>query len=260
MQPQNPQHPQQPPQNPYPNPQQPPTAPNQMQPNQQQATPTYQQPPQPVASPSSNSAVDYLQSISTAEPTKKANSPLVLVIIIGIVLIIAVGVASLFLSSKPTNVSRMQSVYSRMEMLNGIIKKHHKKLRSSNLRKVNSSAKIFMENALRDIEKPLEINKIAVTKAAMLPQIVSADAKRETDLTESFEEARLNLNLDRVYARNMSYEISLLRTKMRETYQNTNSKSLKTFLEETDANMKPIADEFSTFSEASNISQPRDGS
>ena len=69
-------------------------------------------------------------------------------------------------------------------------------------------------------------------------------------LKTTLEDARLNATFDRTYAREMSYQLETVAALMKDIYTNTNSKSLKTFLEATDNNLQPIKQQLAEFNAA----------
>ena len=65
------------------------------------------------------------------------------------------------------------------------------------------------------------------------------------------EDARLNAIYDRSYARELSYQLETTMSLMRQIYNKTKNKDLKTFLEESYNNLEPIQKQFSDFNTVS---------
>lgn len=112
-----------------------------------------------------------------------------------------------------------------------------KNLKSSELRSLNSSLRLVLTNANRDSAEPLSRIDVNVTKID--GGVQAAETARTTAITNRLEDARLNAIYDRTYAREMSYEVATLMTLLQQVYKQTNSESLKKFLDTTYKNLEP---------------------
>lgn len=260
MYPQNPQQPQAPRQQPpqQPQPQTGPTLPTPETPSRPaQYTPPQQ--PQPMAY-GQQDAMGYLNEISTAQPEKKKFGLLPFILLAGLIVSILLASIMMIQSTSSTDKSTLQAIYLRMGNIEKITKEYNKKLRSSNLRKTNTNLQIFIVDSLGDVKTSFTAAGALGGKEGIPASISSKEAKHIEELKETFYEAQLNLNLDRAYARAMSFEVTYLRTLMRKAYK-TASPAIKTALESSDENLAEIIKDFDNYSETSkNISQPRDGS
>lgn len=191
--------------------------------------------------------IDYLNQI--APETKKSgpsNRLLVLVVIIGAVLALIVG-AMMVLGSgnKPTNAS--QTLAARLQMLETVAEKSQKNIKSSTLRGINSNLNIFLASANRDIVTPL--TNAGIDVKALDKSIVAQE--NGAKLTASLEDARLNADFDNTYAREMSFQLATVDALMDEIYSKTNSKTMKTFLVDTNDNLQPIKKQLDQFNNTS---------
>lgn len=188
-------------------------------------------------------SIDYLNQIAP-EPPKKGMSSRLFVFVIGGALLLAaiVGVLSLFNgSNSPTQ--KMQTLAARLETLQKISDESQKRIKSGTLRNTNSNLSIFLTNTNRDIVDPFSKNGVNVEK------IDKAIATKEDGekLRSTLEDARLNAVFDRTYAREMNYQLETITGLMKDLYSTTKSSALKKFLENTDANLRPIKEELSSF-------------
>lgn len=164
--------------------------------------------------------------------------------IIGGGLLLAAIVLIITLSSGGGPKHDMQVLAARMETLQKITSDTQKSLKSSALRSTNSNLTIFLTNANRDIAAPLSANGVDVKK---LDSAITA-AEKGDKLTQTFEDARLNAVLDRTYAREMTYQLQTIAVLEQKIYKATGSKTLKDYLEKTDADLQPLIKQLSDFS------------
>ncbi len=234
-----------------------PTAQHGLPPQQPYQTPTPQQietpaqtdsyPSQPAAAPPQpvvpQYSIDYLNQIAPEAKKPGLDNRMFLFIIGGgLVLAAIVGMLTLFSGGNgPTE--KMQTLAARMATLQTVTEKSQKNIKSNALRSTNSSLNIFLTDANHDIAEPLMNNGVDVKK---IDKKIETAEKGE-ELTKKLEDARLNAVFDRVYAREMSYQLSTVESLMNSIYRQTKSKSLKAFLKETDGNIAPIIKQLDGF-------------
>jgi len=167
-----------------------------------------------------------------------------MIIGIGVFLAAVVGVLMLLSSGGGASSSeKLQTLSARMQTLQKISDTSEKSIKSSKLRTTNSTLNLFLTNANHDIEDPLLKN--GVKPSALDKKIVGKENGAE--MIATLEDARLNATFDRIYAREMSFQLNTLASLMKEIYTTTKSKSLKEFLVTTDNNMKPIRTQLAEF-------------
>lgn len=239
--------PNQPNQNPYQAPPQP-TPPTGVPPAPGQPVPPTSVPPTPQQSSAPQYSIDYLNQIAPA-PAKSnlfGNRLLIAIAGGGIILVLLVGILSMLGGgSGPTQ--KMQTFAARVQMLEGVVSKAQKNIKSNDLRATNSNLSIFLANTSQGMADPLEKNGVSVTKIDKT--ITQAESGEE--LTAKLEDARLNAVFDRTYSREMSYQLTALEALMKSIYGNTKSKSMKSFLQTTDDSLVPIKKQFDTFNATS---------
>lgn len=209
-----------------------------MDPNQ--PTPPPQQQPQPDYS------VDYLNQIAAPVKPTFAPSPLILLGVIGVGVLAIVGFAILmFGSSGTSSLERMAGLNLRLASLQKIADTQQRQLRDNNLRSINAAFSLYLSNTLRDIKDP--IAKSGVNEKTVTKKLSADEATFSSDVNTKFEEAKLNVILDRTYAREMVYQIGVLRNMMATVHKNTGNTELKTALETSDPSFAQSARGFEEF-------------
>lgn len=190
--------------------------------------------------------IDYLNQIAPEQPKQGMNNKFFFLLIGGGLLVaIIVGILALTSGSNgPTQ--KMQTLSARLTTLQTISSDAQKKIKSGTLRSTNSTLTIFLTNANRDITDPLSKNGVDIKKIDKSIQTKESGEK----LKQTLEDARLNATFDRIYAREMSFQLDTVSALMKDVYASSGSKSLKEFLEKTNTNLQPIKDQLTDFNAA----------
>lgn len=171
--------------------------------------------------------------------------------IIGLASLLAVGLILLILTMGSQNNAVNPSknlllIQARLETLKEISEDEHDLLRDTELRKINGSFGITAQTVLQEIEAPIEATN---STTVPLTSVEIADEKAYMEaLLEEYNEARLNVELDKVYSRQMGYELTNLRGLMQSTYSSTNNQDIKSYLESADENLSAVHEQFEEFS------------
>lgn len=191
--------------------------------------------------------VDYLNQISS-QPQKPGLSGNKFFLLLGgaLVGVIVIAIALFALSSGSGPKEKMQILAARLQTLQTVASDAQKTIKSGQLRTTNSNLTIFLTNTNRDIAEPLAGVGVDVNK--LDEKIIAQESGEE--LIADLEDARLNAVYDRTYAREMSYQLDTVSVLIREIYNSTNNAAFKTFLENTDANLQPLREQFSEFNAA----------
>ncbi len=220
-----------------------PQDPNQQQPGQ---TPQPQQLPPTEPAAQYSYSTNYLDQISAPVKQSRTANPKFMIGLIGglLALLVLVG-GFILINSSSTPIDKATDMLLRMQTLEKVAKAQHSHLRDGQLRTINSSYTLFLANAIRDLKEPLENAGVTVSK---LPkQQRDAEKSIESGLNAQFDEARLNVTLDRAYAREMNYQLEVLHSMMMSIYNSTNDSSLKQYLESTENNLAQISEGFGSF-------------
>ena len=222
-----------------------------MYPNQPNQLPTPQppsqqqpQPPQPTPLPGYTADTGYLDSIATPLPVKTMK-PWQLWGIIGAVLllmiIVVVGVSS---SGGTSNAERYTAYLTRVQALGKLTKDSSKAIQSSQLRALNASTNSNLATADTGGVKLLGVYDLKKLPEAKKTNPITVEY---TTLATKLNDARLNSIYDRVYAREIGYQLGALRAEMNTLYKSSKNEQLRTYLETTDDNLKPLVTQFNEF-------------
>lgn len=211
-----------------------------------QPDPPVQLSPQPQPStPDGPSSVGttYLDQIA-APVVQKTISPIILWVAIG-GLLVTLGIVVMIImnSGGPTHGERLATFVERINAMKTLTTKSQKTIRSGQLRGINSALSITLSNTSRDSAKPLEAANQKLEKAKKSPDLTT----ELNTMNRNLEDARLNNIFDRVYAREVAYQIVRARLELKNLAATSNSKSLKEFANTTEKNLAPIYDQLKAF-------------
>lgn len=204
------------------------------------------QTPQP-ANPHQDFSIDYLNQLDPHHKKAGGPSPKVMIgaIVVGI-LALAFFAFTLLSGGSSTPSDRVIAINLRLQTLQTISKTQHKKLRDNKLQATDGNLAIYLTNTLRDIEKPATAAKIDLKKVSK--ERLATEASYKTKLDDAFRDAHLNAQLDTTYARQMAYELSVLRSLMTKLKASSGSKSVKEFVDTSTPSLDAIEKDFETFS------------
>lgn len=230
--------------------QQPPYPPQQPQPSQ---SPQPQQQPQQTGygpQPTPTYAVDYLDQIAPPPAPAKflSGSFGKAVIGLGVIFVFAVGLIVAFGNTKKT--ADIEQAAVRLGHLQSITKANQKNIKSGELLATNSRFQIRMANDAKDSSTLLA--QAGVVKKDYDKKMVAAEAASSAELSEKFLDAKLNANLDRVYAREMAYQADLLLTIYNKMSRSSQAKPIRDYAKNAAENLKPIQKSFAEFESNSN--------
>jgi len=190
-----------------------------------------------------NYSVDYLNQIAPQALKKMGFSRMqyILIAAVGLVVVLTIVFGVVISSSNSTNPEKQLA--ARLIGTEKIVGDAQTKLKSSQLRTLNSNLKIYLTNTNRDIAAPLL--KSGVDVAKLDKTILASEAG--TDITARLEDARLNVRYDRIYAIEMSTQLDKIIALMRQINNSTHSASLKTFLNDAYKNLEPTQKQFAEF-------------
>lgn len=160
-----------------------------------------------------------------------------------ILLAIAIAVTLLIVISATSNKGTLQHLAARLQSTETIVSGAQSKIKSTQLRALNSNLKIYLTNTNRDIVDPLSKQNVDVNKIDK--SITSSETGK--DVTDRLEDARLNAVYDRTYAREIAYRLETILALMHQIDDSTSSKSLKSFLDGAITNLEPSQKSFEDF-------------
>ena len=189
---------------------------------------------------------DYLNQIAPHTTNKVSlfsNKPILIAGIVAIVLLVIVIVMGIVSAGVPRNDIRLAA---RLTSTAEVVAGANSKMKSSQLRAINTTLNSQLINIIRDIEPILTKENIKIAK--LDASIVASESN--TNLLARLEDARLNVKYDRIYASEMSTQIDNIMILMRQIYKSSNSTSMKTFLETSVSNLAPIQKQLADFRDA----------
>jgi len=188
---------------------------------------------------------DYLNQIASQGP-KKANffqKQPILLASIGLVILI---VSFIIIGNLSSGTGPLEQLAARLLATESTANDATAKLKSTQLRTINSNLKNFLTNTIRDITPIIADENIDIDK--LDNKILSSESN--ADMLAVLEDARLNVTYDRTYAREMAYQLDNIIILMNQINKNTSNNTLKTFLSDRTINLEPIQKDFADFNAA----------
>ncbi|MDD3035741.1 MAG: hypothetical protein PHO93_02370 [Candidatus Saccharimonadaceae bacterium] len=187
--------------------------------------------------------LDYLDQIapkSVKQPNFIQRKPIVFAVIL---LIVAFFSMTLIGVLTPNKTKPTQQLAARLITTKEVTEDSAKKIKSNQLRAINSNLKTNLLNMVNNITTLLAEQKININK--LDKKILTSESN--VDLLKTLEEARLNAVYDQTYTREMVYRISTILSLMDRINDDTNSKSMKDFINDATKNLEAIKKQLSEF-------------
>jgi predicted outer membrane protein len=216
------------------------------QPQQQwnQPSPTAYE-PQPSLVPDGIASIDYLNQISTHKNRGTGFSKKQLFLLGGL-LMLAVGALMAFMLSNKSapNINALsQQIVLRTKSLSEVAKESQKNIKNQSLSTANSGLTIQLSSSSTSLAKTFTDLGVKTEKAS--PEITAAESNEE--LLKKLEDARLSGTFDRVYSREMSYNLQMTLSLINDIHARTNNADLKKQLEESYKNIEPLQKQIAEF-------------
>ena len=214
-----------------------------MDPNNQQP---YQQPNQP---PQQGYSIDYLDQIAPKKPS--VSGPKKILFIAGgvIALLVTILVVGLLFTSGTKSTGQVAiDLSAQLDTLRDISKEQQNNLRNNVLRNYNGSLTLQLTNASTDLKAALEAEGIDAEKLSKEQQ--AAQELFKTELDEKFENASLNIQLDRTYAREIAYQLNVIDSMIASVGERANNELITEFVQDNKLNLQAIAKNFNEFNSA----------
>jgi hypothetical protein len=201
--------------------------------------------PQPNA-PNEQYSVDYLNQIAPVQ--RKSTNRFAVIALIGGVLLAALAAVFILANAGPPDFSaQAKGVQSRISTLQTVADGQQTHLKENAISEANSSlasALTSMDTELTALMKTKGIKVADSTK-----RTVTASEKLYADtLTKKLDDSYQRGTLDRTYATQMTYELTVLRSKLTRMKNAANSKSVTAYVDSAVANIDPILKAYNAFS------------
>ncbi|MBQ6355230.1 hypothetical protein IJJ18_02310 [Candidatus Saccharibacteria bacterium] len=196
----------------------------------------------------------YLNQISASNRPAKTSSgpfPFSPKIMIGlgaaigaIILIIIIG--SIFGGDKNSEQTLVQKLNLRSENLSRTIEEYNRDVKSSKLRSMGSSLRTVLNEASSRTSAILEED---FSSKKTDKKVEESEATYIEEVNTALEDAKLNGLLDRVFVREMTYQIGILMSMESNISNKTKKSDLKDFLSGSYSNLENLYSEFSEYSD-----------
>lgn len=193
-------------------------------------------------------SIDYLNQISTPPPKRGKISTLMYVLAGAVLFLVLIVVLGLIFSGGSTSTpAKTNELYMRLTVLRDETKDQHKYLRNNQLRSQNSSLTLFLTNSITDLSSAMAASGVDASKLDNDKAYKAEAAALKTELDDKFEEARLNVRLDRAYTIEMSYQLNVVASLITAIQGRNTSETMQTFIANNAENLATIAEEFNDF-------------
>ncbi|MDB5184057.1 MAG: hypothetical protein JWO07_738 [Candidatus Saccharibacteria bacterium] len=193
---------------------------------------------------------NYLDSIAPPPARAKLFSGSFAKIFYAMLGVFVLAVSLIVAFSGKDKTADLQQTTVRISNFQLIAKTEQKNLKSSKLLATNGSFQLLLVNAQTDGEKLL--GQAGVKKTQYDKTMVKAETKINTDLTTKFENARLNADLDLVYANSMSGETAQIIGLLNIMAKKSGAKAIRDYAAALAKNLTPIQKTFSEYTDDGN--------
>lgn len=203
---------------------------------------------QPFSSQPQDFSIDYLNQISSSAPKRGPANRMMLVLLGAVLFLVFIIVLAGIFSNGPKSTSaKTTELYMRLTTLRDVSKEQQVSLRNSKLRGYNSSLTLFLTNASSDLSSAMAEDGTDTEKLASDKAFTAEQTALKTELSDKFEEAALNVRLDRAYAIEMAYQLDVVGSLITAIKAKDSDPKMQTFIENNASNFQAISDEFSNF-------------
>lgn len=161
-----------------------------------------------ASEPDTSFPVDYLNEIAPKQQPVQMNRFAVFGLIGG-VLLLAFSAVMMMVNSQPNYTKQAQSTLARIETLQAATKEQQSRLTENELSSMNTTLTTSLGSMGTELKSSLKDAKI---KTELLGDAKKTEKAYSDKLSKTLEDAYLTGSLDRVYAREMSYQLSILKS------------------------------------------------
>ena len=199
---------------------------------------------------------DYLNQISADTRPPKVSKfrtfllsntfRLILGFIIALLIIIIIGT---IISANRVDIKGLSySLKLHLDNTSEIIDTYQNDIKSSTLRSSSASLASILSNTNNSLTNYL-VEKYAFDPKKISEKITEQATLEKDGLDSELFQAKINGNLDRIYAHKMAYEISLISSEESKLYNATNDDNYKPILKDSYDSLLNLYDSFNNFSE-----------
>lgn len=161
-----------------------------------------------ASEPDTSFPVDYLNEIAPKQQPVQMNRFAVFGLIGG-VLLLAFAIIMMMVNSQPNYTKQAQSTLARIETLQAATKEQQSRLTENELSSMNTTLTTSLGSMGTELKSSLKDAKI---KTELVGDAKKTEKAYSDKLSKTLEDAYLTGSLDRIYAREMSYQLSILKS------------------------------------------------
>ena len=161
-----------------------------------------------ASEPDTSFPVDYLNEIAPKQQPVQMNRFAVFGLIGG-VLLLAFAIVMMMVNSQPNYTKQAQTTLARIETLQAATKEQQSRLTENELSSMNTTLTTSLGSMGTELKSSLKDAKI---KTELIGDAKKTEKAYSDKLSKTLEDAYLTGALDRVYAREMSYQLSILKS------------------------------------------------
>jgi hypothetical protein len=187
---------------------------------------------------------NYLDQISATEPVH-VHKFAIIGLIGGILVLLIVVFTIMMNSGGPSLSTQAKGINTRIATLKTVADAQQKHLGDNDIVATNAILTSVLTTMSTNLTETMKAKKISLTKTSGSP---STEKTYLETLTKKMEDSYQRGTLDRTYAPQMSYELSILRSKLVALKSNSSSTTIDTFATESVAELDTLITSFNAFS------------
>lgn len=199
---------------------------------------------------------EYLNQISMkSRPAKKSRSGIFaskffwigVAGVAALILIMIIG--GILGSARGSDKERLFALILHIDNTSEVIEKYQSSVKSSDLRSDSSSLAVVLSDTSKELTN-YATEKYDFKKKDVSKSVAEEETLAKDGLMNELFEAKINGNLDRIYAHKMAYEVSLIATRENQLLKSTGNETLKNALNKSYSSLDVLYNKFNDFSES----------
>ena len=199
----------------------------------------------PTSTTSDMLGTGYLDKIAPTEK-KTINRFAIFGLIGGVLVLVIVILAILMNSSGPSLATQAKSINARIATLQTVTDAQQKHLKENSISEANTTLASVLTSMNTDLAGIMKTKKITASDSKT--KVASEEKAYSSTLAKKLDDAYQRGTLDRIYAPQMVYELSIMRSKLVALKKSSTSDSIDTFCNTSIANVDAVLKAFTAFS------------
>lgn len=190
--------------------------------------------------------VDYLNTIAAPMPVKKASPLFVFSLIGGILLSTGIGLFMIIKSTSPPDVStQIYTAQARLDTLVKVTSEQGTHLTQNDLSSINSTLGATLKSMQANLKSYADTKGYKTAKQPVT--IKKTETLYYEKLSQTLNDSYLTGTLDRTYSGEMSYQLTLLKSKLQKLKAAANSKAFTEFYNKNIPSLDTVIEQLSKF-------------